>query len=80
MCRQLGFISASSAIGNAYFGFGSGPILLDNVACTGYESSLAECSHTGFGNHNCAHNEDAGVVCAMSREWLVQVQTQQKSQ
>ena len=40
-----------------------GPILLDDVACVGTESSLFECSHNGIGNHNCLRFEDAGVTC-----------------
>ncbi len=39
------------------------PILLDDIKCTGEESTLFECSRTNIGHHNCQHNEDAGVVC-----------------
>ena len=45
------------------FGGGTGPILLDEVQCTGNESSLSECLHDGIGNHNCLPWEDAGVRC-----------------
>ena len=53
----------SIAISQAGFGQGSGPIFLDDVSCTGTESSVLGCSHRGIGVHNCGHYKDAGVVC-----------------
>ena len=66
VCRQLGFGSSGTAYSNAYFGQGSGPILLDNVACNGSEFTLAMCRHLGVGIvRSCSHYEDAGVRCSL---------------
>ena len=66
VCRQLGFGSYGTAIGSAGFGQGSGSILLDDVTCTGSESTLASCGHLGVGvTRSCSHSEDAGVRCSL---------------
>jgi len=65
VCRQLGFGSSATAIGSAYFGQGSGPILLDSVTCSGNESTLASCGHLGVNvTRSCSHSEDTGVRCS----------------
>ena len=61
-CRQLGY-SFVRVTTNAFFGQGNGPILLDNLYCTGSENRLIDCEHQGIGSHNCDHTKDAGVVC-----------------
>ncbi|XP_041484627.1 deleted in malignant brain tumors 1 protein-like [Lytechinus variegatus] len=66
VCQSLGFESGTANT-NAHFGEGSGDILLDDVSCTGAESSLLECSNSGIGSHNCGHYEDAGVTCLAVR-------------
>ena len=43
---------------------GTGPILLNEVACRGHESSLLECSYIMEDYHNCSHYEDASVECS----------------
>ena len=64
VCHQLGFEYTLEAKCCAGYGRGSGSILLDDLACTGSESSLASCPHRGVRSHNCGHGEDAGVVCS----------------
>ncbi|XP_036398221.1 HHIP-like protein 1 [Megalops cyprinoides] len=64
VCQQLGFRYALKASKHAEFGEGKHlKILLDDVQCEGTEGTLLDCKHTGIGNHNCAHYEDAGVIC-----------------
>lgn len=71
VCRSLGFPNATS-IGPSWRGFrgGSGPVWLDNVNCRGDESSLTQCTHSGWGVHSSSyywycqyHYHDANVVC-----------------
>ena len=64
-CTLLYFLCISAPIttSDAKHGEGLGPIWLDDVACRGTEVSLNSCLHNGEGNHNCVHEEDAGVIC-----------------
>ncbi|PIK48343.1 putative deleted in malignant brain tumors 1 protein-like [Apostichopus japonicus] len=62
VCRQLGFGRALGALSFAFFSEGTGLIHLDDVVCSGSESSLLDCVHTTV--HDCGHHEDAGVSCA----------------
>nr|XP_014353577.1 PREDICTED: deleted in malignant brain tumors 1 protein-like [Latimeria chalumnae] len=65
VCKQMGCGHAVQYKGNAYFGSGAGPILLDDVMCYGNESNLFACSSSYWGNHDCGHYEDAGITCAV---------------
>ena len=62
-CRQLGFSSAINYANSFYNGQASGKIWLDDLHCSGFESSLIDCYHRGWGAHNCKHSEDIGISC-----------------
>ncbi|XP_042372817.1 scavenger receptor cysteine-rich domain-containing group B protein-like, partial [Plectropomus leopardus] len=66
VCRQLGCGEATAARGEAFFGPGTGTILMDNLKCKGMETTLQNCSHIPSDVHNCDHFEDAGVICSLS--------------
>ena len=45
----------------------TGRIWLDNLSCSGTERSVTECASRGWGNSDCTHDEDAGVICKDER-------------
>ena len=55
-------MTAATAYSSAFYGQGTGPILMDDVACIGSESDLINCA---FDNNtgDCRHSEDASVRC-----------------
>ena len=62
VCKSLGYpLGAQYYYHSARYGQGSGLILLDNVDCTGSESSLLYCKHRGFHVEDCSHGEDVSV-------------------
>ncbi|KAF7691274.1 deleted in malignant brain tumors 1 protein-like isoform X2 [Silurus meridionalis] len=64
VCAQLSCGYAISVSGqNGPYSQGKGPILMDELNCTGQERSLWECPAVREG-HDCGHKEDAGVVCS----------------
>ncbi|XP_072529575.1 scavenger receptor cysteine-rich type 1 protein M130-like [Salminus brasiliensis] len=64
VCRELGCGEAVDALSEAHFGSGSGPIWMNNVDCSGSESTLKHCPFPGWGKHECNHTQDAGVICS----------------
>ena len=61
----IAYPSGAVVYPNAFFGMGTGRILLNNVRCTGSETRLVDCPSGGVGNSdNCrGHTDDAGVQC-----------------
>uniref|UniRef100_A0A670Z804 Lysyl oxidase homolog n=1 Tax=Pseudonaja textilis TaxID=8673 RepID=A0A670Z804_PSETE len=66
-CRQLGYVEAVSWYPGSKYGKGEGPIWLDNLYCTGRESSIAQCTSNGWGVSDCKHTEDVSVLCSEKR-------------
>ncbi|XP_065409137.1 antigen WC1.1-like [Chrysemys picta bellii] len=64
VCKQLGCGHAINATVSAHYGQGSGQIWLDDMNCSGNESNLWACPSRGWGQHNCKHKEDVGVLCS----------------
>ena len=65
VCKMLGYPTAETVFHRARFGEApSGDrFILDNLNCTGNESSVFDCPHNGEWNENCRAHEIAGVRC-----------------
>ena len=61
VCRQLGLGGAMRATTGSVFGQGTGMAILSNVDCTGNETALGWCLHSGWTSRSCS--QAAGVVC-----------------
>jgi len=42
----------------------SSRIWLDHVQCSSDKRSIEECSHRGWGVHNCTHKDDVAISCS----------------
>ncbi|XP_059832160.1 deleted in malignant brain tumors 1 protein-like [Hypanus sabinus] len=67
VCRQLGCGLARWAPDIPAITQGDGDIWLDEVKCSGNESSLSSCHSSTPGHHDCDHKEDVIVACSDSR-------------
>uniref|UniRef100_A0A4W4DTK2 SRCR domain-containing protein n=1 Tax=Electrophorus electricus TaxID=8005 RepID=A0A4W4DTK2_ELEEL len=73
VCRELGCGEAVDVLGNSHFGPGSGPIWMDDVDCSGSESTLKNCRSAGWGKHNCNHTKNAGVICSGKLQYILRL-------
>ncbi|XP_029466617.1 deleted in malignant brain tumors 1 protein-like [Rhinatrema bivittatum] len=64
VCKQLGYEKALSS--TAVFDVGNGRITLDDVHCTGNESSLWECPYNVSFSRICDYGKEAGATCSVS--------------
>ncbi|XP_076860597.1 scavenger receptor cysteine-rich type 1 protein M130-like [Brachyhypopomus gauderio] len=62
VCRELDCGEAVDVLGDSHFG--PGPIWMDDVDCSGSESTLKNCSSAGWGENNCNQTKTAGVICS----------------
>ncbi|XP_050395591.1 deleted in malignant brain tumors 1 protein [Patella vulgata] len=64
ICRMAGFDgNFALSFGKSHFGSGSGPVWIDDLSCSGDESSISVCAFRKWGTSNCDHLEDVGVMC-----------------
>ena len=66
ICLYLIFSDTPVVKSSAFYGRGSGSILMDDVDCTGNETNLGHCTYLGSTRHNCVHREDVGIICQPS--------------
>ncbi|XP_052410173.1 deleted in malignant brain tumors 1 protein-like [Carassius gibelio] len=64
VCRELDCGEPVDALGDAYFGPGSGPIWTNRMLCTGSETTLKNCGSVQWFGYDCNHGTDAGVICS----------------
>jgi hypothetical protein len=64
-------IILSSGAQPELYGSGNGTIWLDNVRCTGNETSIVECNANPRGDNDCSHHEDVGVFCAEGNKLII---------
>ena len=71
VCKMLGFPLATGFLGYPYGFYGTAPsgnnFVLDDLACTGSETSVFDCKHSGEWNETCTATDIAGVQCASSK-------------
>lgn len=63
VCRQLGFGDQGTAMRKSFSGSTISKVWLQDTNCTGNETSILNCHHSGWSVQLCQSNVDIGVVC-----------------
>ena len=63
VCRMIGYTGAAEPKKDVDYGRGNGTTWLNNVQCSGNESSLFSCAHDGLRNHTCERGNEVNVSC-----------------
>ena len=64
---SLSVTGTTVAYRHAYYGLGTGPVLLSGLFCRGSEVAILECPrYYSIGATTCSHQQDVGVACAMA--------------
>ncbi|KAL4217663.1 Deleted in malignant brain tumors 1 protein-like [Mactra antiquata] len=69
VCNMLGYWRKDMDVEvypNAYFGQGSGNVIIDELSCTGNEEDIADCKSKAWMLNSCTHANDVGVRCETS--------------
>ena len=61
VCRQLGFDGLARITHESQFGRVDSTFAMDDVHCTGDETTIQECEYDPY--DNCSPAEGAGVIC-----------------
>lgn len=69
-CRQLGYVTGLPVYASqGKFAPGTGSIFMDDLYCPdGNEPMLSNCFAKRWGDHNCLHEDDVGVMCTNTPE------------
>ncbi|XP_036431273.1 scavenger receptor cysteine-rich type 1 protein M130-like [Colossoma macropomum] len=66
VCRELDCGLPVKVLGAAAFGRGEGQVWSEELQCRGNESQIHFCPTSSSLKHNCTHDSDVGLVCAVS--------------
>ena len=71
-CQSPGPLFSSAAhteSSSSQYGTGEGPILLDDIKCSGNEASLLQCNKSPLAaGTDCDHTEDVAITCQGMRK------------